>query len=105
MNAVLLIDAENAFNSINHKVMKLICPCYLYNQFTAPKMKFSITGFFSKYDQIRRELLIWSHLLKKSVMENFIFCSLILIQLHHRGYLLSVRSFYSDLKIRSINLT
>ena len=37
------------------------------------KMKFSIKGFFSKCDQIRRKLRIWSHLLKKSLMENFIF--------------------------------
>ena len=36
-------------------------------------MKFSITDFFSKCDQIRRKLRIWSHLLKKSVVENFIF--------------------------------
>ena len=36
-------------------------------------MKFSIMDFFSKHDQIRRKLGIWSHLLKKSVMENFIF--------------------------------
>ena len=34
---------------------------------------FSITDFFSKCDQIRRKLRIWSHLLKKSLMENFIF--------------------------------
>ena len=40
---------------------------------TAQKMKFSITNFFSKCDQIRRKLRTWSHLLKKSVMENFIF--------------------------------
>ena len=32
---------------------------------TAQKMKFSIKDFFSKYDQIRRKLWIWSHLLKK----------------------------------------
>ena len=37
-------------------------------------MKFSITDFFSKRYQIHRKLCIWSHLLKKSVMENFIFC-------------------------------
>ena len=37
------------------------------------KMKFSITDFFNKCDQIRRKLRIWSHLLKKSLMENFIF--------------------------------
>ena len=29
--------------------------------------------FFSKCDQIRTFLRIWSHLLKKSFMENFIF--------------------------------
>ena len=31
--------------------------------------------FFSKCDQIPRNLRIWSHLLKKSVMENYIFCA------------------------------
>ena len=39
---------------------------------TAQK-KFSIKDFFSKCDQIRRKLRIWSYLLKKSLMENF-FC-------------------------------
>ena len=38
-------------------------------------MKFSIKDFFSKCDQIRRKLRIWSHLLKKSFMGNFIFCA------------------------------
>ena len=42
---------------------------------TAQKMKFFIKEFFSKCDQIRRNLRIWSHLLKKSLMENFIFCA------------------------------
>ena len=42
---------------------------------TAQKMKFSIKDFFSKCDQIHRKLRIWSHLLKKSLMENFIFCA------------------------------
>ena len=37
------------------------------------KMKFSINDFFSKCDQIRSKLRIWSYLLKKSLMENFIF--------------------------------
>ena len=44
---------------------------YIY---TAQKLKFSIKDFFSKCDQIGRKLRIWSHLLKKSLMENFIFC-------------------------------
>ena len=38
-------------------------------------MKFSIKNFVSKCDQIRRLLQIWSHLLEKSLMENFIFCA------------------------------
>ena len=36
-------------------------------------MKFSINDFSSKCDQIRSFLRIWSHLLEKSLMENFIF--------------------------------
>ena len=36
-------------------------------------MKFSVKDFFSKGDQIR------SHLLKKSLMENFIFCAVFLL--------------------------
>ena len=42
---------------------------------TAQKMKFSIKDFFSKCDQIRKKLGISSDLLKKSLMENFIFCA------------------------------
>ena len=38
-------------------------------------MKFSIKDFFSKCDQIRRKLRIYTHLLKKCLMENFIFCA------------------------------
>ena len=43
--------------------------------FTAQKMKFSIEDLFSKCDQIRSFLRIWSHLLKKSLMKNFSFWS------------------------------
>ena len=39
------------------------CRCRIY---TAQKMKFSVKDFFSKCDQIRRILQIWSHLLEKS---------------------------------------
>ena len=47
-----------------------------FSSHTTQKMKFSIKDFFSKCDQLRRKLRIWSHSLKKSLMENFIFlCS------------------------------
>ena len=38
-------------------------------------MKFSTKDFFSKCDQIRSFLQIWSHLLKKNLMEIFFFCA------------------------------
>ena len=38
-------------------------------------MTFSTKEFFINCDQIRRKLPIWSHLLKKTLMENFIFCA------------------------------
>ena len=60
--------------SLVHQVRKvkmkdLIC--------TAQTMRFSVKDFFSKCDEIRRKLWICSHLLKKSLMENFIFCAVI----------------------------
>ena len=42
------------------------------------KMKISIKDVFSKCHQIRSKLRIWSHLLKKPLTENFIFCAVIL---------------------------
>ena len=50
----------------------------LYNSTLHKKMKFSIKNFFSKCDQIRRKLQICSHSLKKSLMQNFIFCAVLL---------------------------
>ena len=46
-----------------------------WSQKVHKKMKFSIKDFFSKCEQIRRKLRICSHLLKKSLMENFVFCA------------------------------
>ena len=61
-----------------------------HKTYTAQKMKFSITDFFSKCVQIRNFLRIWSHLLKKSVMENFIFSGVmfkILSNMYDRTFL------------------
>ena len=65
--------------------------------FTAQKMTFFIKDFFSKCDQIRSFLRIWSHLLKKSLMENFIFCPVLMLfkclKLHVK-FLYIVTHFY-----------
>ena len=42
----------------------------------AQKMKFLIMDFFSKCEQFPSFLRTWSHLLKKSLVENFIFYEL-----------------------------
>ena len=61
----------------NNTILKKMRTLY-WNNFiisNAHKVKFSIKDFFSKSDQIRRKPRIWSYLLKKSLMENFIFCA------------------------------
>ena len=45
----------------------------IFTIITAQKMKFFIKDFFSKCDQIRSFLRIWSHLLKKSLMKTSFF--------------------------------
>ena len=52
-----MLTTSGKQNSNNWEHMKDRCH-------TAQKMKFSIKDFFR----------LWSHLLKKSLMENFIFC-------------------------------
>ena len=49
-------------------------------------MRFSIKDFFSKCDQTRSVLRIWSHLQKKSLMENFIFVHLTAAWLLHNHW-------------------
>ena len=48
---------------------------------TAQTMTFSIKDFFSKCDQMRRKLRIWSHLLKKFLMKFLIFYAVIIYYL------------------------
>ena len=47
---------------------------YLLAQINTQKMNFSVKNLFSKCDHIRIKLRIYSHLLNKSLTENFIFC-------------------------------
>ena len=52
-------------------------------------MKLSIKDFFSKCDQIRSFLQIWSHLLNKSLMENLVFCAMTeVLQSHLKVYII-----------------
>ena len=53
---------------------------------TVQKMKLFIKDFFSKCDQIPRKLRIWSYLLKRSLMENFIFCAMEITDLAIKNY-------------------
>ena len=55
----------------------------LWITITAQKMTFSIKDFFGKWEQIRSFLRICSHLIKKSLMENVIFCAV-------NGYLILI---------------
>ena len=72
-------DSENTTNYSKHFLPtpnRLIQQTTFHPEFnSAQKMKFSIKDFFSKCDQSRRKLRIWTHLLEKPLMENFISCA------------------------------
>ena len=68
-------------------------PCKLSRYITAQKIKFSIEDFFSKCDQIRRKLRIWSHLLKKSLTENFIFMQCIWLANHRNVFRIQCNTY------------
>ena len=55
-------------------------------------MKFSIKDFFSKYDQVRGTLRICLYLLKKSLMEKFTLCAVLLL-------IMTALKYNSNLKI------
>ena len=72
-------------------------------------MKSSIKDLYSKCNQIRRFLRIWSHSLKKSLMENFIFvqchslpCRLFKLILNRE---ISNRDYQSNFLFRGNSLT
>ena len=75
-------------------------------------MKFSVKDFFSKCEQILRKLRICSHLLKKTLMENFIFCAVYVLKKHGENvdnpsvkiYVKKKKELYSKLKLETIKL-
>ena len=62
---------------------------WCHHFFQCTTMMFSIKDFFSKCDQIRSFLRIWSLLLKKSLTDDFIFCAVL-----SQGTLLLILSLY-----------
>ena len=85
------------------------------NPIAVQKMKLSLKDVFSKCGQIRSFLRIWSQLLKKSVMENFIFCAVFVVSIAilgswEREYLwktinsiIVIYAYWSTLKVRAKN--
>ena len=70
-NPLVEREQEKCYNKVKKILQKEIATGHESD--TAQKMKFSIKDFFSKCDQIRRKLQICSHLLKKCLIENFVF--------------------------------
>ena len=76
--AIIVPKDMNEFLLLTYGSGQLECdliPTRPFNMAMHKKMKFSINDFFSKCDQTRSLLRILSYLLKKSLMENFIFCA------------------------------
>ena len=83
-NVAMFLKSANGFAThlVSFFMMaKLRLILFLLKSFTAQKMKFSVKDFFSKCDQICSFQRIWSHLLKKPLMGNFIFCAVIIVKL------------------------
>ena len=76
---LLVTNCYSQISCSRHSKFVKIIPILIHSKISATtqKMKFSIKDVFSKCDQIRWKLRIWSHLQKKSLMENFVFCAVI----------------------------
>ena len=77
MERFLSVRGRMSKKNHNAQQMKFSIKDFLSKCDQISKMKFSIKDFFSKCEQIRKKLRMWSNLLKKSLMENFIFCAVI----------------------------
>ena len=72
--SVFFVLNKFLFADIFHKKYLLDWNFETIKLFNAQKVKFTIKDISSTCEQICRKLRIWSHLLKISLMENFIFC-------------------------------
>ena len=67
---ILLQGVTDCYYKVRQVLQTLLSDFRIFN---AQNLNFSIKDFFSKCDQICSFLLIWSNLLKKSLMEYLIF--------------------------------
>ena len=74
-----------------------------YEETLQEKMRLSIKDFFSKCDQIRSFQRIWSHLLKKSWMENLIFCAVRCREKDPWNFITILKNYYNPRKIYKKN--
>ena len=63
-------------HSLKQYLNKMEYVSFVTDQTFPLNKKFSIKDFSSKYDQFHKKLWIWSHLLIKTLMGNFIFCAM-----------------------------
>ena len=71
----ILSHSVGKFRMINAFLLQPIRVFENNHTHTAQKIRFSIKDYFSKCDQIRSFMWICSHLQKKSLTGNFIFCA------------------------------
>ena len=71
------------------------------------KMKFSITNFLNRFDQIRSFLQVWSHWLEKCVKENFLysFCAVLGDSEERCSYKIAHRVFLKKLFVSILKLS
>ena len=98
ISCLIICSREYLWQSNLYWLTKLVlgirlCVVWFALRITAQKMKFSINDFFSKCDQICSFLQNWSHLLKKSLMENFIFCAVDIFAIIKKIYIKTTKHF------------
>ena len=75
---------QHLYGFFEHKELNRKCHCT--KNLHQVLYKFCIKDFFSKCEQIRSFLRTWLYLLKKSLMENFIFCAVLRLGKHKLEY-------------------
>ena len=87
----------NFFTNIHEQLLNTFLNCR-----NAEKMKVSIKDFFGNCDKIRRFLRNWPHLLKKSLIENFIFVQFVSILIRTQNFLMKLIMQHNELLLQKI---